>query len=141
VLGFIILADVLSQYLIAIRPFDTGSPGWRLTAVEVAASQLLPVGMAVFLLAVAAYLNPAGSLGGIRLACGLLALLALLMLWFFLTSGAPFALGAQPSFYGRIRIGLLQSVVRSAAAVLQFGVAWWLLGKVIAGRPAARVPA
>ena len=127
--GLIVL-DVVSQFPLAVYPFDTIRPGWRLTTVQIAATQFLPLAMALLLFAMAR-IGSGGSWRPIRLACWALAAAALLVFWYLAVQGVQIVESASLDLYPRMRIGLLRELGESGVAALGFGMSAFLLGRLV----------
>ena len=126
----LIVLDVVSQFPLAVYPFDTIRPGWRLTAVQIAATQFLPLAMALLLFAMAR-IGSGGSWRPIRLACWVLAAAALLVFWYLAVEGVQIVESASLDLYARMRIGLLRELGESGVAALGFGLSGFLLGRLV----------
>lgn len=134
VIAVLVLVDVVAQYVGAIQPMDIVSPGWRLTAAQLATTQLLPIGMALFLWAVGRS-SSGRSLRPVQLSAVGLAILCLAALGYLASDGLQFVRGAQPEFYARVRVGLAQALIRSATGLVGFGVTALLLWRRVPDAP------
>lgn len=125
--GLLMIADSLSQLVMALGPWEPSSSAWRVNAFRLLFTQVTPLVLGGVLVVVSCRLEaPVRGLGIGML--GLAILVAVTAGWWLVeaAAGAPTRAGPASTSYRRT---LVQGGVSAASLVLGLTVGGWLVGR------------